>query len=158
MTESSGFIRKAVGFDQLEAALTEQKTVFLSKFDDLDRQIKHLAEALAYANHQLLEVREKLETAENVAAQAPSHHHRAPSAPKMNEVEGKVLEVVKKSGTISASEASLLSGLSRTRASEILNELVRKSIISKEKKGKVSFFVFSSDVSMEPEGGRKDTA
>lgn len=160
MSESQGFFRKVVGFDDLQKELTEHKNLFLARFDELDRQVKHVSDSVAYANHQLLELREKLENIEILAKklEANGPAERKPrKAQEFNEVEGKILDVVKKGGQISASEASLLSGLSRTRASEILNVLARKSIIRKEKRGKISFFILNSDVSESASGGKKET-
>lgn len=160
MSEPSSVLKRAFGVDKIEEQLSEQRSLFLARFDDLDRQIRHLVESLAYANHQLLELREKVETIENTVKQPVEHRTRKSNLPEMNEVEEKVLQVVKKSGQISAAETSLLSGLSRTRASEILNGLARKSIVSKEKRGRISFFILSSDVSgklQQPKGGGADS-
>ncbi|MFH0962128.1 MAG: hypothetical protein V1820_05610 [archaeon] len=160
MSETQSFLRKVAGFDDLQRELTEHKTAVLARFDELDRQVKRVGDSVAYANQQLLELREKLENVEILMKRLEpkeTKEHRARKEHNFNEVEEKILEVVRKGSQVSASEASLLSGLSRTRASEILNELARKSIIRKEKKGKISFFILNSDVSERASGGPKET-
>ncbi len=150
-------MKKAFGTDEILALMTEQNAKLMARMDDQSRQIKALSDSVTYVNHQLLEIREKfdhLEISTRKAAEKPARRERIHSE---NPVEAKVLESVSKSGSITASEAALLSGLSRTRASEVLNSLVRKRLILKEKHGKTSFFVPTPDVSTERPGGGAET-
>ncbi len=153
----SSFFKKAVGFDEIERDLSELKSLILARFEELDRQMKHTSDSVAYSNHQLLQVREKLENLELLTKTVEKPVSKKKKEPDFNEVERAIFDLVKKSGKISAPEASLLSGLSRTRTSEVLNSLTRKSAISKEKEGRVSFFILNSGMSEKSSGGEQET-
>jgi uncharacterized membrane protein len=152
MGEISNVLKKALGTDEILSFVTEQNSKMMALLADNARQIKELSDSVTYANHQLLEVREKLEHFES-SIKKPVEKAEKREKVQVNPVESRVLEGVVKSGSITASEAALLSGLSRTRASEVLNSLERKRLVLKEKRGKISFFRPNSDVSIDLPGG-----
>ncbi len=128
-------IREALGLEEFLKEIRERDAKLEGKLEEhafgSEQMFQKLSDALRYNNQQLLEMRAKLDTLVDIG---PAN------ASNMTVTERKIIDLLKGKEAISANDAALEMNLSRTRASETLNNLERKGILEKTKNGKEILF------------------
>lgn len=128
-------IREALGLEEFLREIKDRNAELEGKLEEhsfaSEQRLQKLSDALMYTNQQLLEMRAKLDALVDIG---PSN------ASNMTATERRIIDLLNGKESISANDAALEMNLSRTRASETLNNLERKGVLEKTKNGKEILF------------------